>query len=72
MKSLTHRLKQLIRISLVTSFSVALSGILFEIMAQTPPMLPGSPDQAPLGGLAVLAGAGGLYAVKKLRDRQNQ
>lgn len=38
-------------------------------IAQPPPALPGQPDQAPLGGLAILAGAGGLYAVKKLRER---
>lgn len=36
-----------------------------------PPMLPGMPDQAPLGGLSLLAAAGGAYAWKKLRQRQN-
>lgn len=37
-----------------------------------PPMLPGGPDQVPIdGGLALLAAAGGGYAIKKLRDRKN-
>lgn len=36
-----------------------------------PPFLPGNPDQAPIdGGLALLAAAGGGYAIKKLRDRK--
>ena len=32
-------------------------------------MLPGMPDQAPLGGLSLLAAAGGAYAWNKLRQR---
>lgn len=36
-----------------------------------PPMLPGEPEQAPIdGGLALLAAAGGGYAIKKLRDKK--
>lgn len=44
------------------------------LMAQSPPppALPGMPDQAPLGGLGLLAAAGGAYAWSKLRNRQNQ
>lgn len=43
-----------------------------ELMAQ-PPGLPGSPDQAPIdGGLGLLAALGGGYALKKLRDRNDQ
>ena len=39
-------------------------------VAQPPPALPGSPDQAPIdGGLGALAAAGVAYAIKKLRDR---
>jgi hypothetical protein len=39
-----------------------------ELMAQAPPMLPGSPEQAPVtGGLALLAASGGAYAWMKLR-----
>ena len=32
------------------------------------PGLPSEPSQAPLGGLGYLAAAGGLYAVKKLKN----
>ncbi|MEX0661766.1 MAG: hypothetical protein WEA58_07205 [Balneolaceae bacterium] len=43
-----------------------------SLMAQPPaPMLPLSPDQAPIdGGLTLLAVAGGGYAIKKLRDKK--
>ncbi len=44
------------------------------VFAQTlpPPALPGMPDQAPIdGGLALLAAAGGAYAWKKLRPKNN-
>jgi hypothetical protein len=35
-----------------------------------PPMLPKDPPQkTPVGGIAVLAAAGGAYAIKKLRDK---
>lgn len=38
-----------------------------SLLAQTPPMLPGNPSQAPIdGGLSLLALAGGAYAYKKL------
>ena len=34
------------------------------------PGLPNAPSQAPIdGGLSILAGAGGAYAIKKLRDK---
>lgn len=36
-----------------------------------PPMLPTDPNQAPLGGLGLLAAAGGAYAWKKLRSKSN-
>lgn len=36
------------------------------------PGLPGNPAQAPIdGGLSMLAIAGGAYAFKKLRDKNN-
>ncbi len=36
-----------------------------------PPPLPDKPTQTPIdGGLALLAAAGGGYAIKKLRDRK--
>lgn len=35
------------------------------------PGLPGDPAQAPIdGGLGLLAAAGGIYALKKLRERK--
>ena len=49
---------------------VLITGV--ELLMAQPPGMPGSPEQAPLGGLAILAGAGGLYAAKKLRDRHHQ
>lgn len=61
-------------------FSLFLLAILFTaflipelLMAQTPPPLPfAGTEQAPIdGGLGILAAAGGAYAIKKLRDRQN-
>lgn len=40
-------------------------------LAQTVPVLPSSPSQVPIaGGLGILAVAGGAYALKKLRNRQ--
>lgn len=43
-----------------------------HVYGQVPaPMLPSEPSQAPIdGGLALLAAAGGGYAIKKLRDRK--
>lgn len=36
------------------------------------PGLPSAPTQAPIdGGLSLLAAAGGVYAIKKLRKSQN-
>jgi len=35
-----------------------------------PPVFPGTPDPAPIdGGIGLLAAAGGVYAIKKLRDK---
>ena len=39
-------------------------------LTQPPPMLPGTPDQAPLGGLSLLTAAGAAYAWKKLSSRK--
>ena len=38
------------------------------VMAQ--PDFPGAPTQAPIGGLGLLAAAGGALAIKKLRDKK--
>ena len=34
------------------------------------PGFPGAPSQAPIGGLGLLAAAGGAMAIKKLMDRK--
>lgn len=41
------------------------------VLLAQPPGLPDAPNQAPLGGLGLLAAAGGAYAWKKLRNRKN-
>jgi len=43
-----------------------------ELVQAQPPGLPDAPDQAPLGGLGILAAAGGAYAWKKLRNRSQE
>ena len=55
---------------LLTLFTIGLILALHSPAAAQPPPPPDKPDQAPLdGGLALLALAGGGYAVKKLRDK---
>ena len=36
------------------------------------PSFPGAPDQAPIGGLGLLAAAGGAMALKKLYDKHKK
>ena len=36
------------------------------------PAFPGGPDQAPIGGLGLLAAAGGAMALKKLYDKHKK
>ena len=36
------------------------------------PNLPGAPSQAPIGGLGLLAAAGGALALKKLWDKKKK
>ncbi len=46
---------------------------LFSALAIAQPGLPAAPSQAPIdGGLALLAAAGGAYAIKKLRDKKKR
>ncbi|MFQ6607561.1 MAG: hypothetical protein ACE5EE_03375 [Fidelibacterota bacterium] len=45
-------------------------GFLTTIAAQ--PNFPSSPNQAPIGGLGLLAVLGGSLAIKKLIDRQRK
>ena len=42
--------------------------LITAVMAQ--PGFPGEPAQAPIGGLGLLAAAGGALAIKKLRDKK--
>jgi len=51
--------------------ALAILVIFIPELASAQPGLPSSPDQVPIdGGLALLAAAGGGYAIKKLRDRK--
>lgn len=58
-------------------FFISLIAIAFIIsvdvvFSQTPPPPPSKPAQNPIdGGLIVLAGAGGAYAIHKLRDKKS-
>ena len=36
------------------------------------PSFPGTPNQAPIGGLGLLAAAGGALAIKKLLDKNKK
>jgi len=36
------------------------------------PSFPGAPNQAPIGGLGLLAAAGGAMALKKFRDKRKK
>ncbi|MCH8494281.1 MAG: hypothetical protein LAT57_01445 [Balneolales bacterium] len=56
------------------NFLIICAGIIIlltlsSVLAAQPPGLPSPPDQAPLGGLGLLAAAGGAYAWKKLRHK---
>ena len=53
-------------ISIIIAITLPLISI---ITAQ--PTFPGAPDQAPIGGLGLLAAAGGAMALKKLYDKRN-
>ncbi len=49
---------------------LALLMILFSGLLVAQPGLPGAPNQSPIdGGLGLLAAAGGVYALKKFRDK---
>ena len=57
-------------------FSLFLVLIMVTLVQAQPALnsvtLPGPPPQAPIdGGFSLLAAAGGAYAIKKLRDKQN-
>ncbi len=44
----------------------------FIVLAAAQPSFPSDPAQAPIGGLGLLAAAGGAWAVKKLRDKNSK
>lgn len=56
-------------IAIFTIFFILLTADVVLAQTPPPPALPGMPDQAPLGGLGLLAAAGGAYAWKKLRNK---
>ena len=64
-------------LQLIKKFSLAvlfvgIFSFIFTITLAAQPGLPGPPDQAPIdGGLGLLAAAGGAYAWKKLKDKNN-
>ena len=54
----------------ITKLITMLIPLLSIISAQ--PTFPGAPDQAPIGGLGLLASAGGAMALKKFRDKHKK
>lgn len=68
-------MKKLITLFVLLTAWLLLTGLLLPEMTLAqgapPPTLPGKPVQTPIdGGLALLAVAGGAYAVKKFRERK--
>ena len=51
---------------------IALSLPLITVITAQPPDFPGAPNQAPIGGLGLLAAAGGAMALKKLYDKHKK
>ena len=50
---------------------IAVVLLLPDISTAQPPPPPSKPSQTPIdGGLGLLAAAGGVYAIKKLRDKK--
>ncbi|MCH8496015.1 MAG: hypothetical protein LAT57_10360 [Balneolales bacterium] len=70
---MSNKTRFALMVSSMAMLILCLSGSFELLMAQSPPppALPGMPDQAPLGGLGLLAAAGGAYAWKKLRNKEN-
>jgi uncharacterized integral membrane protein len=70
-KKRNKRMKKIYQNIAVFAVMMVITLVFADLLMAQPPGLPGAPDQAPLGGLALLAAAGGAYAWKKLRN-QNQ
>ena len=51
---------------------IVLSLPLITVITAQPPSFPGAPNQAPIGGLGLLAAAGGAMALKKLYDKHKK
>ena len=51
----------------LTRIAVFVLPLITVVIAQ--PNFPGAPSQAPIGGLGLLAAAGGALAIKKLIDK---
>ena len=54
----------------LTRIALFVLPLITVVIAQ--PSFPGEPDQAPIGGLGLLAAAGGALAVKKLMDKRKK
>ncbi len=63
------KIKTIFIFSIVLVLSLLITGSAFA-QGLPAPILPGPPPQAPLGGLSVLAIAGGAYAIHKLREKK--
>ena len=54
----------------LTRIAVFVLPLITVVIAQ--PSFPGTPNQAPIGGLGLLAAAGGALAIKKLIDKRKK
>ena len=54
----------------LTRIALFVLPLITVVIAQ--PALPGTPSQAPIGGLGLLAAAGGALAIKKLLDKHKK
>ena len=54
----------------LTRLAVFVLPLITVVIAQ--PSFPGTPNQAPVGGLGLLAAAGGALAIKKLIDKHKK
>ena len=51
---------------------IAVFVLLLVTFVTAQPSFPGTPSQAPIGGLGLLAAAGGALAIKKLIDKHKK
>jgi hypothetical protein len=54
----------------LTQIAIFVLPLITVVIAQ--PSFPGTPNQAPIGGLGLLAAAGGALAIKKLLDKHKK